>query len=419
MAMDIPRPELARKRRRKRILYGVALVVAVGLVTLGLSRLKPAPPSVDKATVWIDTVHRGNMLREVRGLGTLVPQYVESIPAITDGRVEKRLVLPGTVVKANTVLLVLNNPQLEQQAEDARLALQAAKADYLNQKANLQTQLLQQQANAATAQANYRETKIQTEAYEKLYKEGLQDHITVEKSEVQEQAQKATTKMAQQQVEQYAELIRAQLAAQKAKVDQARALAQLRERQVRDLQVRAGMDGVLQELDVDTGQEVSPGTTLAKVVDPNQLWAELDIPETEAKDLLLGQTASVDTHNGIVQGHVVRINPAPKNGTVAVDVTLEGKLPKGARPNLSVEGTILIEKLTNVVYVGRPVHAEPDSTIGLFKVVDGGKEAVRVRVKIGKVSVNTVQILAGLKPGDQVILSDMSSEDNFNRIRLE
>jgi HlyD family secretion protein len=419
MAMDIPRPELARKRRRKRILYGAGLVVAVALATLGLSRLKPAPPSVDRATVWIDTVHRGNMLREVRGLGTLVPQQVRSIPSITDGRVEDRPVLPGTTVKANTVLLVLSNPQLEQQALDAKLQLQAAEADYANQKANLQTQYLQQQANAATIAASYRQAKLQADADKQLYQQGLSSNIIYEKSAANAQGLAESSKMAQQQLEQYTELIRAQLAAQQAKVDQARALAQLKAQQVADLHVSAGMNGVLQELDVDLGQEVQPGATLAKVVDPTQLWAELNIPETEAKDLLLGQTASVDTHNGIIGGHVIRINPAPVNGTVAVDVSLDGALPKGARPNLSVEGTILIEKLTNVLYVGRPVHAEPESTIGLFKLTVDGKEAVRVPVKIGRVSVNTVEILTGLNVGDQVILSDMSAQDNFDRIRLQ
>jgi len=419
MAMDIPRPELARKRRRKRILYGAGLVVAVGLATLGLSRLKPAPPSVDRATVWIDTVHRGNMLREVRGLGTLVPQQVRSIPSITDGRVEDRPVLPGTTVKGNTVLLVLSNPQLEQQALDAKLQLQAAEADYANQKANLQTQYLQQQANAATIAASFRQAKLQADADKQLYEQGLSSHIIYEKSAANAQGLAESNKMAQQQLEQYTELIRAQMAAQRAKVDQARALAQLKAQQVADLHVTAGMNGVLQELDVDLGQEVQPGATLAKVVDPTQLWAELNIPETEAKDLLLGQTASVDTHNGIISGHVIRINPAPVNGTVAVDVSLDGALPKGARPNLSVEGTILIEKLTNVLYVGRPVHAEPESTIGLFKLTVDGKEAVRVPVKIGRVSVNTVEILTGLNVGDQVILSDMSAQDNFDRIRLQ
>ena len=419
MVMDIPRPELARKRRRKRILYGAALVVAVGLATLGLSRLKPAPPSVDRATVWIDTVHRGDMLRQVRGLGTLVPQNVRSIPAITDGRVEDRPVLPGTTVKANTVLLVLSNPQLEQQALDAKLNVEAAQADYANLKAQLQTQYLQQQATAATTEASYRQAKLQADADEQLYKEGLKSNITYQQSAAQAQGLEQSSKMAREQLKQYAQLIKAQLAAQQAKVDQAKALEQLKEQQVADLHVTAGMSGVLQELDVDLGQEVQPGATLAKVVDPNQLWAELQIPETEAKDLLLGQKASVDTHNGIIPGHVIRINPAPVNGTVAVDVSLDGNLPKGARPNLSVEGTILIEKLTNVLYVGRPVHAEPESTIGLFKLTDDGKEALRVPVKIGRVSVNTVEILAGLKQGDQVILSDMSAQDNFDRIRLQ
>jgi HlyD family secretion protein len=417
--MDIARPELAQKRRRKRILYGAVAVVVVAGVTLGVSQLKPALPSVDRATVWIDTVHRGNMLRQVDGLGTLVPEYVKSIPAMSEGRVVDRPVLVGTAVKADTVLLVLNNPQVQQQAVDAELQLKGAQADYANLKAQLETQLLQQQASAATTEAGYRQAKLQADADQELYKQGLGSEISAEKSAAAAQGLAESEKLAQQQLAQFSGLIQAQLAAQQAKVDQARALADLRNQQVQELRVTAGMNGVLEELDVDLGQEVQPGATLAKAVDPTRLWAELQIPETEARDLLLGQTASVDTHNGIVPGRVIRIAPAPVNGTVAVDVSLDGALPKGARPQLSVEGTILIEKLTNVLYVGRPVHAESESTIGLFKLTDDGKQAVRVPVKIGRVSVNTVEILAGLQEGDQVILSDMSAEDNFDRIRLD
>ena len=417
--MDMARPEFARQRKRKRILYGALLVALAAGVTLGVSRLKPALPSVDRATVWIGTVHRGNMLRQVEGLGTLVPENVRSIPAITEGRVTDRPVLVGTEVKVGTVLLVLNNPEVEQQAVDARLQLKEAQADYANLKAQLQSQLLQQQASAATIAANYQQAKLDSDADEQLYKRGLGPRITYQKAEAQAEGLAESDKLAKEQLAQFTQLIQAQLAAQQAKVDQAQALANLREQQLQDLRITAGMNGVLEELDVDLGQEVSPGATLAKVVDPSRLWAELDIPETEARDLLLGQTASVDTHNGIVPGRVIRIAPAPVNGTVAVDVTLDGQLPKGARPDLSVEGTILIEKLTNVLYVGRPVHAASDSTVGLFKLTEDGREAVRVPVKIGKMSVNTVQILAGLKQGDQVILSDMSAQDNFDKIRLD
>lgn len=418
MSMDIHRPELARKRRRKRILYGVGLVIAIAVATLGLSRLKPAPPSVDAATLWPDTVHRGQMLREVRGLGTLIPESVRVIPAITEGRVEDRPVLVGLPVKADTILLDMSNPQLQQETMDADFALKGAKADYTNLKATLENQLLQQRANTATISANYQQAKLQADADCQLFKLGLGGQVNCEKSKAYAQGLAESDKAAKQQLDEYAGLIQAQLASQEAKIAQAQALSDLKHSQLQQLHVQAGMDGVLQELDVDVGQDVQPGTVLAKVVDPAKLWAELDIPETEAKDLLLNQTASVDTHNGIIPGHVIRIAPSPVNGTVAVDVTLEGQLPKGARPNLSVEGTILIEKLTNVLYVGRPVHAEPDSTIGLFKLVDDGKEAVRVPVKIGRVSVNTVEVLGGLQEGDKVILSDMSAYDSFDRIRL-
>jgi HlyD family secretion protein len=417
--MDISRPELARKRRQRRILYGAVSVALVAAITLGVSRLRPAPPSIDRSTVWIDTVHRGNMLRQVDGLGTLVPESVKSIPAMSEGRVVQRPVLVGTAVKADTVLLALENPEVEQQAVDAGLQLKGAQADYANLKAQLQTQLLQQQASAATIAANHRQAELEANADEELYKQGLGSRISYEKSEAAAEGLAESDKFARQQLAEFAQLIQAQLAAQQAKVDQARALADLRKQQLQQLRVTAGMNGVLEELDVDLGQEVQPGATLAKVVDPSRLWAELEIPETEARDLLLGQTASVDTHNGIIPARVIRIAPAPVNGTVAVDLTLDGPLPRGARPDLSVEGTILIEKLTNVLYVGRPVHADPESTIGLFKLTDDGREAARVPVKIGRVSVNTVEILAGLKEGDQVILSDMSAEDNFDRIRLE
>lgn len=399
-------------------MYGVGLVIAIGAATLGLSRLKPAPPSVDAATLWPDTVHRGEMLREVRGLGTLIPEYTRVIPAITEGRVEDRPVLVGTAVKAGTVLLDMSNPQLQQQTMDADFALKGAKADYTNLKATLENQLLQQRANAATISANYQQAKLQATADCQLFKLGLGGEVNCEKSKAFAEGLAESDKVAKEQLAQYAGLIQAQLAAQDAKIAQAQALANLNHSQLDQLHVRAGMDGVLSELDVDVGQEVQPGAALAKVVDPTRLWAALNIPETEAKDLLLNQSSSVDTHNGIIPGHVIRIAPAPVNGTVEVDVTLDGELPKGARPNLSVEGTILIEKLTNVLYVGRPVHAEPASTIGLFKLVDDGKEAVRVPVKIGRVSVNTVEVLNGLAEGDKVILSDMSAYDNFDRIRL-
>ncbi len=423
MAMDIARPDLARKRKRKRIIWGAILVVAIAAATLGLSQLKPALPSVDRATVWIEPVQRGNMTISVRGLGTLVPQSVQAIPAITEGRVVERPILPGTPVKADTILLVLSNPQLVQQTKNAELALKAAEAQYNNLKATLESQYLQMAAAATTAEANYRSAKIDADADKKMYDQGVGSLITYQKAAVLEAGLKKTSEMAQAQLQQQKQLMKAQLAAQEAQVAQARALAELDEQEVADLTVRAGMNGVLQDLGpgtgVSLGQEVQPGTTLADVVDPTKLWAELDIPETEAKDLLLGQSASVDTHNGIVPGKVIRINPTPVNGTVAVDVTLDGPLPKGARPNLSVEGTILIEKLTNVLYVGRPVHAERDSRIGLFKLTDDGKEAVRVPVWIGKVSVNTVQVVKGLHVGDRVILSDMSAQENYDRIRLE
>jgi HlyD family secretion protein len=416
--MDIPRPDLARRRKLRRAVYAALILAAAGAVTLGLSRLKPAAPEVDRASVWMDTVRRGEMVREVRGLGSLVPEVVRIIPAEVAGRVENREVLPGTAVKPDTVLLDLSNPELTQSALEADWQLRAGEADAANLKVQLKNQFLSERADAARIAAADRQAKLQADADQKLLSLGLTSELVAKLSAAKAEELATRNEIEQERLRQFAEAMKAQEAAQEAKVEQLRALDQLKHTQLDELRVRAGIAGVLQQLKVEVGQQVAPGAVLAKVADPTRLKAQLQIPETEAKDLMLAQQASVDTHNGVVAGHVMRIDPAVVNGTVTVDVSLEGALPQGARPDLSVEGTILIERLKNVLYVGRPVHAEPNSTIGLFKVVDDGNEAVRVPVKIGGVSVNTVEILAGLKPGDRVILSDTSAWDNFDRLRL-
>ena len=417
--MDIARPDAQRKKKNRRILYTVGGLAVVLLVTVALARLKPAAPSVDRTTVWTDTVKRGPMLREVRGLGTLVPETIRLIPAATDGQVQQRYILPGTPVKADTVILDLVNPELAQSTLDAEFQLKGAQAEYNNIKAQLQNQLMDQRSRAAAIRSSYHTAELQKETNEKLEKNGLVSSLIVKTSEVQAEELGKQNDLAEKQVETFANSIDAQLAVQQSKVDEQRALYELKKSQLDQLHVRPGIDGVLQELDVEVGQKVTMGTVLARVAQPTHLKAQLKIAETQAKDVVLGQKASVDTHNGVIPGRVMRIDPAVVNGTVTVDVALEGTLPPGARPDLSVEGTIEIERLPDVLYVGRPVHGEPDTTVGLFKLVDDGKAAERVQVTLGRTSVNTVEITKGLQVGDQVILSDMSAWDNFDRVQLK
>jgi HlyD family secretion protein len=417
--MDIARPELKRRKKVRRYIYAGAALVAVVLATAALARLKPAAPSVDRSTVWTDTVKRGPMLREVRGLGTLVPETIQVVPAMSAGRVEKRFVLPGTAVKASTVVLVLTNPQLQQETLDAQYQLKGAEATLEQTKATLQNQLMDKRTTAASISSNYRTAEMTKTYYEQLGKLGLKSELDVRTEEVAAEELAKENKLAQEEVTTFENSIPAQLAVQQASVDQKRALYQLKKSQLDNLQVRAGIDGVLQELDVDVGQQVTEGAVLAKVAQPTQLKASLQIAETQAKDIALGQKASIDTHNGIIPGHVMRIDPAVVNGTRTVDVHLDGALPPGAVPDLSVEGTVEIERLANVLYVGRPVHGDPDTTVGLFKLTDGGDQAVRVPVALGRASVNTIEILKGLQVGDQVILSDMSAYDNDDRVELK
>ncbi|MGD0920529.1 MAG: efflux RND transporter periplasmic adaptor subunit [Terriglobia bacterium] len=416
--MDIPRPDAARKRRLRRVLYGVAGIILIPLITWGLSTLKPAAPTVEKGTVWPDTVKRGPMLIQVRGLGTLVPEEILWIPATTDGRVVRRFVLPGSPVTADTVVLELANPELEQLALDAEWQLRAAQAQLNSLKAQLESQLLDQKAAAATVQSEYQQAKLNAEKDEELAKLGLGASLNVKLSKAKAEALTTRNSIEQQRLQVSSDSAKAQLDAQKARVEQLRALYELKRTQLDSLRVRAGAEGVLQELPVEVGQRVAAGTILAKVAQPTRLKAQLKIPETQAKDVQIGQVASIDTRNGVIPGRVMRVDPAVQNGTVTVDVKLEGALPKGARPDLSVDGTIEIERLTEVLYVGRPAFGQPNSTVGIFKLEPGGKEATRVQVKLGRSSVNTIEILGGLQVGDQVILSDMSAWDAFNRIRL-
>lgn len=417
--MDIARPEAKRKKKIRRIIYIAAAVVLIPLVTYALSRLKPAAPTVDAGTIWPGTVDRGPIVIEVRGLGTLVPETIRLIPAATDGQVQQRYLLPGTPVKADTVILDLSNPQLQQEALDAEYQLKGAQATYLQTKAQLQNQLMDKRTQAANISSQYRTAEMVRQTKEQLGANGLAPELDVKTAQVQAEELKKENDLAVMEVSTFEGSIEPQLAAQQSKVDQQRALYELKKSQVDQLHVRPGIDGVLQELDVEVGQKVTMGTVMARVAQPTHLKAQLKIAETQAKDVAIGQKASVDTHNGIIAGHVSRIDPAVTNGTVTVDVALDGALPSGARPDLSVEGTVEIQRLADVLFVARPVHGEANSTIGLFKIVDDGKEAVRVQVQLGRVSVNTVEILKGLNVGDKVILSDMSAYDNNDRVQLK
>ncbi len=417
--MDIARPDVKRKKRIRQAIYVLVALILIPLVTYALHTLKPAAPTVDKGVVWTDTVKRGSMLREVRGLGTLVPETIRLIPAATDGQVEERYLLPGVPVKANTAILLLQNPELQQAALDAEYQQKGAEAELNNLKAQLQNLLMDQTAKAAGVRSEYHQAQIQADTNEELYKLGLISDVVMKTSKVKAEELAKQNDIAEKQVTTFASSMEPQIAVQQSKVDELRALSNLKRSQVAQLRVTPGIDGVLQELDVEVGQKVTMGTVLARVAQPTHLKAQLKIAETQAKDVQIGQKASIDTHNGIISGRVTRIDPAVVNGTVTVDCSLEGTLPEGARPDLSVEGTVEIERLTDVMYVGRPVHGEADSTVGLFKVTADGSEATRVQVALGKTSVNTVEIKKGLQVGDTVILSDMSQWDNYDRIQLK
>lgn len=419
--MDIARPSNAKQKRIRRVLYAGSALIAVLLITLGLSRLKPAAPSVERSVVWIDTVKRGPMLRQVRGLGTLVPapEDIRWISAQTQGRVEKIVLRPGVTVESNSVILELSNEQLQQELQDAELKLKASQATLANLRVQVQNDFLTQKASAANIDADFNKARMQAEMNAALAKDQLVSELVLKQSQVDADQLAVRTQIAKQQLATYEESMKARIAVQQSEVDQQQALYQLKRSQVEQLKVRAGFAGVLQVVPVEVGQQVAPGTNLARVANPTRLQAELKIAETQAKDVQIGERASIDTRNGVVDGKVVRIDPSVQNGTVTVDVAMEGPLPKGARPDLSVDGTIELERLDNVLFVGRPAFGQEQSTVGLFKLTDEGGGAERTQVKLGRSSVNTVEVLGGLKVGDQVVLSDMSAWDAFDRIRLK
>ena len=419
--MDIQRPaSVAQGKKRKQILLGIVGVLVVGLVSVVLARLKPAAPTVERATGWVDTVKRGPMLRQVRGLGTLVPvdEARRWVPASTQGRVERIVLRPGVQVTPDTVVLELSDPQVQQALNDADQQLRASEADFNSLKARLDAETLNQRAQAAIVRADFQNAQTEREMNEGLSKDGLVSNLVLRQSVVRAESLKTRDGIETDRLKVSQQSALAQLASAQALVDQRKSNLALRRQQVDQLRVRAGMTGVLEQVPVEVGQQVAPGTNLVRVADPTRLKAELRIAETQAKDLTIGQIASVDTRNGIIAGKVIRIDPAATNGTVTVDVALEGELPRGARPDLSVDGTIELERLNNVLYVGRPAFGQEQSTVGLFKLDKSTGEASRSQVQLGRSSVNTIEILGGLAEGDEVVLSDMSAWDQFDRIRL-
>jgi HlyD family secretion protein len=417
-SMDVPREGVAAKKRKRRIIIIAASAVALILATFALSRLKPAAPSVDRSSVWIDTVKKGPMVRQVRGLGTLVPEEFRWLPTTTEASVEKILIWPGTKVEAGDVILELTSPELEQSAHEAESKAKAAEAELATEKATLQRELLDQESKAAVAHSAYEQAKMERQTNDQLAKNGLVAELVYKTSKIKEDECQKSDDIEQKRLTFSHDSIEPQLASKQAAVDQANQLAKLKLDQVEGLHVKAGMSGVLQALPVQVGQRVKPGDNLARVADPSKLKAQIKIAETQAKDIQPNQQAVIDTRNGVVKGHVKRVDPAVEQGTVTVDVAFDEELPKGARPDLSVDGTIELERLDNVVFVGRPAFGQENNTVGMFKLVAGSNEAVRTPVKLGKSSVNTIEILSGLNPGDQVILSDTSAWDSHERIRL-
>ena len=417
-SMDVPREGVAAKKRKRRIIIIAASALGLILATIAISRLKPAVPSVDRSTVWIDTVKRGPMVRQVRGLGTLVPEEIRWIPANTEGRVEKIIVWPGTNVEPDTVILELTSPELDQAAHDAELQATAAEAELTTLRATLQREVLDQESTTARVHSEYEQAKMERETNDRLAKNGLIAELDYKTSKVKEAELANRDGIEQKRLAFSRDSTEPQIASKQAAVDQAKQLAKLKLDQVEALHVKAGMSGVLQQLPVQIGQRVKVGDNLARVADPTKLKAQVKIAETQAKDIQINQQAVIDTRNGTVNGHVIRVDPAVEQGTVTVDVAFDDALPKGARPDLSVDGTIELERLDNVVYVGRPAFGQENNTVGMFKLVGSSSDAVRTPVKLGKSSVNTIEILDGLQPGDQVILSDTSAWDAHERIRL-
>jgi HlyD family secretion protein len=415
--MDIARTEQTGTRRRRRILYGAAAAVLVAAVTLGVSRMQPAAPVVDRSMIVIDTVKRGSMVRQVRGTGTLVPVEVNWIAATSEARVARIVTRPGTAVSRDTLLVELSDPAQEQRALDARYLLQAGEADLVSLRNRLRSEELNERAAAARLKSEFDQARLRADADAELAAKGVLPELTRRLSHNAAEELEGRHRLESERLRINAVSMQSQIAAQQAKVEQLRAMSRLQEQQVAALRVRAGIDGVLQQVNVQVGQRVAPGTIMAKVVEPVRLMAELRIPETQARDLALGQPAVIDTRNGVVAGRVVRIDPAAQNGTVAVDVALTGALPRGARPDLTVDGTIELERMSGVLHVGTPMHAQERAAGAVFRLE--GNEAKRAKVRFGRSSVTAIEIVDGLREGDRIVTSDMSAWDGVDRVRLQ
>lgn len=417
--MDIAIPQNPRaKMIRRLVLAGVALLVVTG-ISYGLSRLRPAAPSVDGSSLFSDTVKRGDMLRAVHGVGTLIPEDIQWIPALNTARVSKIVLRPGATVKQDSIILELSNPELERDTLDAEYQLKAAEAQYLSVKAQMGNDILNQKAAAASVRSEYEQAKIQHAVDEKLVAQQIGAEVTAQLSKVKADQLGIRAQIEEERAKTAEDTANAKVLAEKSHVDQQRALYNLRRSQLDALHVRAGINGVLQLVPVEVGQSVAPGTNLARVADPKRLKAEIKIAETQANELTLGMKSTVDTRNGVVNGRVSRIDPSVQNGTVTVDVSFDGPLPNGARPDLSVDGTIEIENMKNILYVGRPAFGQPETAVGLFKMNADGSEATRTTVKLGRFSVSSVEVREGLREGDRVILSDTSAWSSYERIRLK
>ena len=417
--MDIAIPQNEHAKLVRRIVIAVVLLLGVAVAAYALTRLRPAAPSVDGASLFSDTVKRGDLLRAVHGVGTLVPEDIQWIPALNTARVSKIILHPGATVRANSIILELSNPELERDTLDAEYQLKAAEAQFQSVKAQMGSDILNQKAAAAAVRSEYEQSKIQHAVDEKMLEQKLGAEVTARLSKVKEDQLAIRAQLEEARSKNAEDTAEAKIAAEKSHVDQQRALYNLRRSQLDALHVRAGINGVLQLVPVEVGQSVAPGTNLARVADPKKLKAQIKIAETQANELSPGMKSTIDTRNGIVAGHVSRIDPSVQNGTVTVDISIDEALPNGARPDLSVDGTIEIENLKNILYVGRPAFGQPQATVGLFKLNEDGTEAVRTSVKLGRFSVSSVEVLQGLKEGDRVILSDTSAWSSYERIRLK
>lgn len=417
--MDIPRPFAARRRRIRRTLYVLTVIVSIAAISAGLSRLEPAAPRVDRSTLWMGEVKRGDLTRRVRGLGKLTPEVIRWIPAATQGRVERVLIQPGERVTPETVILELSNPELDQQALDAESQLKRTEAELAHLRVQLESEKMQRQAAAARVESDYLEASLKAEADAALLREGLVSEMDTKISRSRAKALETQRLLEKKRTEMFAKSLEAQLEAKEAEVEQRRLLHGLRRSQFESLRVRPGIAGVLQQVEAEVGQQVTPGTNLVRITEPSRLKAEIEVAATQARDLEVGQKAEIDTRNGIVPGRVSRIDPAVKEGLVTVDVALEGKLPRGARPDLSVDGTVELEHLDDVVYMPRPGFSQEDGSASLFRIEPDGIHAQRVRVDLGANSVSDIQILEGLAVGDRVVLSNMAQWKDHDRIRLQ